>query len=172
VAHLADWDANYAFNGTAKYVGHSWSECRLRSSIRTLFRVDGTVGSPLHIWTWFRCLKCKEGHASDESDQRILKFVAEQWQWIVRTVVQKLLVLDGRRMSACSIRAELTVAVAAEWPSGLDRVQWTDRMGTRTGSLARFVQVLSVHSITPAHSLIHKLALRKIWYLLDRASLV
>jgi len=58
--------------------------------------------------------------------------------------------------------SELTAAaaVAAERPSGLDWVQWTDRMGKRTGSLARFVQVLLVLSIPPAHSLIHKLALR------------
>jgi hypothetical protein len=58
--------------------------------------------------------------------------------------------------------SELTAAVAAERPSGPDRVQWTDRMGTQTGSLARFVQVLVVLSIPPTHSLIHKLALRNL----------
>jgi len=61
--------------------------------------------------------------------------------------------------------SELTAAAAgeaAERPSGLDRVQWTDRMGTRTGSLARYVQVLLVLSIPPAYSLIHKLALRNL----------
>jgi hypothetical protein len=58
--------------------------------------------------------------------------------------------------------SDLTVAVAAvaaERSSCLERVQWTDRMGTRTGSLARFVQVLPVLSIPRAHSLIQKLAL-------------
>jgi hypothetical protein len=55
--------------------------------------------------------------------------------------------------------SELTAAVAAERPYGPDR---TDRMGTKTGSLARFVQVLFVLSIPPTHSLIHKLALRNL----------
>lgn len=65
--------------------------------------------------------------------------------------------------------SELTVAAgAAEWPSGLDWVQWTDRMGTRTGSLARFVQVLFGLSIPPAHSLIHKLALRNLYDAIHR----
>lgn len=65
-------------------------------------------------------------------------------------------------MHAASELTAAVAAVAAERPSGLDRVQWTDRMGTRTGSLARFVQVLLVLSIPPAHSLIHKLALRSL----------
>jgi hypothetical protein len=47
--------------------------------------------------------------------------------------------------------SELTaVAAAAEGPSGPNRVQSTHLMGMRTGSLARFVQVLFVHSIPPA----------------------
>ena len=46
--------------------------------------------------------------------------------------------------AASELTATAAVPVAAERPSGLDRVQWTDRMGTRTGSLARFVQVLLV----------------------------
>jgi hypothetical protein len=51
--------------------------------------------------------------------------------------------------AASELTAAVAAAVAAERPSGLDRVQWTDRMGTRTGSLARFVQVLLVLSIPP-----------------------
>lgn len=64
--------------------------------------------------------------------------------------------------AASELTAVAVAAVATERPSGLDRVQWTDRMGTRTGSLARFVQVLLVLSIPPAHSLIHKLTLRNL----------
>ena len=47
--------------------------------------------------------------------------------------------------------SELTVSKQKqqEGLSGPDRVQSTDQMGTKTGSLVRLVQVLHVHSIPP-----------------------